>query len=104
MYRIKDSATGKYMNTGTYSYSSLVWTKRGRTYREIHHIKTSMHGRKTQFYEWLHKYEIINIDNYGRNQYLREHTPKTWDFLPETVVIEHYYTKEIVSTLKDVLL
>jgi hypothetical protein len=101
MFRIKDTITGKYMSTGKYSYSSLSWNRKGRTYRELQYIQSSLEGRKYQFYEWIHAQELEKLDVYSRNQYIRIHTPKTWDFIPDTIVIEHYYTGEVVSTLKE---
>ena len=103
MYRIKDIATGKYMSTGRYSYSGISWNKKGRAYRELHYIQSSLERRIPHFYEWLHAEEISKIDIYSRNRYIYQNAPKTWDFIPDTVVIEHYFTGEIVGKLKDIM-
>lgn len=94
VYRVKDTVSGKYLSKPKYSYSGISWTKRGRIYSALGHIKISMATVKFRLFEHIRDDLFISK---RMERYIRTDTGYT--ISPEWQA-QHYkereYLKEII--------
>lgn len=115
VYRVKDTVSGKYLSKPKYSYSGISWTKRGRIYSALGHIKVSMATVKFRLFESINKdlfpqpeqYMIVVNGVWVKNPNIAIHTAKRKELFdtmifPDTIIVVNS-ADEQVCTLQELL-
>ena len=117
VYRVKDTATGKYFSSGRMSYSPHSFTNRGRIFHRLSDLKNSFALKKTDIYRTVH-YQLFpcyhnkipyyaadnkpSLDFRYQSQIERELIQKVTVWFPNTwVVVDE--TDTVIDTLNEVM-